>query len=350
MIKRIFLVFLIATILTSCGQKTPTWQEQYDLGIRYLSEGKYEEAFISFTAAIEIDPNQALAYVGRGDAYVGSGETAENLASAQADYEKAIELDGTLAEVYIKLADVYIQQGDKEKALEILRRSLGNNGENDGISEKIKEIETAIELSEPWGDKRFDEYTPEQQQYIETLVKLIVQNERESAWNLLKDIEILNEEYTFSFAFHEYRIKICPKISDRSGGSIEIHPLEGRGFYCQYSEKESGGFDEEFVVGDCENWNWNGPFQHYWRYYIPDSDDTITVRSGVMRDGLLDGDVEDHTKRTFVGESASVPGWEKTDIQHYDMGVTTGFGDSTALYSAVCGFISVDQNKPWDWS
>ena len=47
--------------LCVCGQKagtTPTWQEQYDLGIRYLSEGNYQEAILAFTAAIEIDPKR----------------------------------------------------------------------------------------------------------------------------------------------------------------------------------------------------------------------------------------------------------------------------------------------------
>ena len=43
-----------------------TWQEQYDLGVRYLAEGNYEEAIIAFTAAIEIDPNRVEAYMGRG--------------------------------------------------------------------------------------------------------------------------------------------------------------------------------------------------------------------------------------------------------------------------------------------
>lgn len=67
-------------LLCSCGQPStteeeennpPIWQEQYDLGIRYLSEGNYEEAIIAFTAAIEIDPKRAEAYVGRGNAYIG---------------------------------------------------------------------------------------------------------------------------------------------------------------------------------------------------------------------------------------------------------------------------------------
>ena len=38
------------------------------------------------TAAIEIDPKQAPVYVGRGNAYVLSGETEDNLSAAKADY------------------------------------------------------------------------------------------------------------------------------------------------------------------------------------------------------------------------------------------------------------------------
>ena len=53
---------------------TPTWQEQYDLGMRYLSEGKYAEAILAFTAAIEIDPKRSEAYVGLADSYIGMGD------------------------------------------------------------------------------------------------------------------------------------------------------------------------------------------------------------------------------------------------------------------------------------
>ena len=76
-------------LLAACGQNSPTWQEQYDLGIRYLSKGNYEEAIIAFTAAIEIDPKQAPAYIGRGDAYL----KAYAYDKAEADFLKAKELD-----------------------------------------------------------------------------------------------------------------------------------------------------------------------------------------------------------------------------------------------------------------
>lgn len=117
----------------------PTWQEQYDLGVRYLSEGNYEEAILAFTAAIEIDPKRAPAYVGRGDTYVLSGVTEENLAAAKADYETAIELDETSAEAYLGLADVYLSMGDKGTAIATLERGYAiTNDEN--ILSKLEQV------------------------------------------------------------------------------------------------------------------------------------------------------------------------------------------------------------------
>ena len=88
-----WLAFLLAVLfalpLTACGGGG-SWQEQYDLGVRYLSEGNYQEAVIAFTAAIDIDPKRSEAYVGRGDAYALSGDTEDNLSAAQADYEAAL--------------------------------------------------------------------------------------------------------------------------------------------------------------------------------------------------------------------------------------------------------------------
>lgn len=63
--KLILLVVLLC--LSACGQSAEsTWQEQYDLGVRYLSEGNYEEAIIAFTAAIEIDAEQPETFALRG--------------------------------------------------------------------------------------------------------------------------------------------------------------------------------------------------------------------------------------------------------------------------------------------
>lgn len=154
-------VLCVVELCACCGQRAAAWQEQYDLGVRYLSEGNYEEAIIAFTAAIEIDPKQAPAYVGRGDAYIGSGETEENLASALADYEKALVLDSAIQEAYLGLAEIYIRRGDYKTAEEILQDGLKYARENLKLMDKLSELEQLMEESE--ADQIFteDELKPE---------------------------------------------------------------------------------------------------------------------------------------------------------------------------------------------
>ena len=67
-----------------------TWQEQFDLGIRYLSEGKYEEAIIAFTAAIEIDPKLPDAYRKAAEVYEAMGD----IDSAIAMLEQGVNATG----------------------------------------------------------------------------------------------------------------------------------------------------------------------------------------------------------------------------------------------------------------
>ena len=74
----LLLTLALALGLCACAQKaadTPTWQEQYDLGVKYLSEGNYEEAILAFTAAIEIDPKQPDAYEKLAEIYIATGDT-----------------------------------------------------------------------------------------------------------------------------------------------------------------------------------------------------------------------------------------------------------------------------------
>lgn len=114
----IILVGIVVLLLAACGKQAPTWQEQYDLGVRYLSEGNYEEAIIAFTAAIEIDPKQALSYVGRGDTYAAmagqtQNTTEESLAlweRAIADYEQADALENTQAKEKLEASRAVLQR------------------------------------------------------------------------------------------------------------------------------------------------------------------------------------------------------------------------------------------------
>lgn len=115
--KRFFYILLAALLLLTLAacqkapeaaepaDEAPGWQAKYDLGVRYLSEGNYEEAIIAFTAAIEIEPKQAELYLCRARAYNAIGDS-----NAQIDYETALLLDDTLVEAYRALIWIYRRQ------------------------------------------------------------------------------------------------------------------------------------------------------------------------------------------------------------------------------------------------
>ena len=152
-------MILLTILLAACGKSAEErWQEQYDLGQQYLLEENYEEAIVAFTAAIEIEPNQARAYIGRGNAYILSGETEEHLTQALADYQHVLELDEMNAEAYLGIADVYIRQGDYETAQEILNEGLEKIGENEEIVAKIEEIESGNIMDSSGNARRMSNY------------------------------------------------------------------------------------------------------------------------------------------------------------------------------------------------
>lgn len=109
---------LLALLLAACGPSAAErYAEQLDLGMQYLQQMDYEQAIVAFTAAIEIDPEQAGAYVGRAEAYMGG----QNFAAAAADYTAALALDPE--------QDVYAGRGDAYYALGELELALADYGE-----------------------------------------------------------------------------------------------------------------------------------------------------------------------------------------------------------------------------
>ena len=128
--KRGFLLAALLLALCACGAPgaagesgegaVPSWQEQYELGCRYLFDEDYEQAVLAFTAAIEIDTKRPQAYGGAGEAYMGLGQSDQAVQVLNDALEHA-EAD---ASVYQGLADVYITLGDYEAAADILRRGI----------------------------------------------------------------------------------------------------------------------------------------------------------------------------------------------------------------------------------
>lgn len=101
------LALYLTLSLCACGASNSTWQEQYDLGVRYLSEGNYEEAIIAFTAAIEIDPKRPEAYLSLADAYIGAGD----LDAARKALEDGLAATGD-AEIQARLDELSAEAGN----------------------------------------------------------------------------------------------------------------------------------------------------------------------------------------------------------------------------------------------
>lgn len=94
--KEMFLVILLF-MLAACGKNASvmTWQEQYDLGEKYLLEEDYEAAIVAFTAAIEIDPKEIEAYTGLVKAYTQTQdyEAAASTVDGALDILRTLEAD-----------------------------------------------------------------------------------------------------------------------------------------------------------------------------------------------------------------------------------------------------------------
>lgn len=116
----VFIILIISSAACGGAQGAMTWQEQYDLGLRYLSEGNYEEAIIAFTAAIEIDPKQPDAYLNRAASYIEMGVPE----LAIADCEVAISIEDTNEVIYINVAELCQSAGRHDLSEEYLRRGL----------------------------------------------------------------------------------------------------------------------------------------------------------------------------------------------------------------------------------
>ena len=283
----LLLLIVLSLILPACGQGTAgqassaerlTWQEQYDLGVRYLEEGNYEEAIIAFTAAIEIDPKRAPAYVGRGDAYVLSGKTEENLTAAKADYEKAIELDETLVDAYLSLANIYAFYNDTDEASEILKKGLDKT-QDETIEERIKEFEDLYKetiSSLPWrtyypfaDGYEYYEYDAdmklkESNYYINDILRFQTTYKYDINGNLIEKTyhNLFNEIFgeSWDYTYYEYDTdghlikEICYEPETLGGPytSYVIYEYDSRGlllrenYYDQFSWEDQGdlsGYD-----------------------------------------------------------------------------------------------------------
>lgn len=135
-------VFAVIKVYTSPARQL---QRQLDLGRRYLEELDYEQAIVVFDRAIEIDPMNADAYLGKAEACAGLEDYAMAAETLEEGYQAAEDeaIKDRLLSLYTQMAgeetetDLY---GERNAAY---GRSVESGGENEEIRERLEELQRA---------------------------------------------------------------------------------------------------------------------------------------------------------------------------------------------------------------
>jgi tetratricopeptide (TPR) repeat protein len=90
----------------------------YHIGEIYRFQGLTDQASAAYDKAIQVNPNYAPAYLGKGRAWLMVNPPKVN--KARQNFEKALELDPLQYEAYFELASLAILEGDADKALSYL--------------------------------------------------------------------------------------------------------------------------------------------------------------------------------------------------------------------------------------
>ena len=97
-LRTLLALALTLAVLADCSRNAQAaWKEQYDLGMRLLSEQSYEEAILAFREAIRVDPKREEAYIGLADVYLAQGEGAAALAAVEEGIAQCGESDALTA-------------------------------------------------------------------------------------------------------------------------------------------------------------------------------------------------------------------------------------------------------------
>lgn len=108
---------------------------EYELGIQYFNEGKYELAAEELEKAIEdlghSDPEYALGmfYAAESHAHLGSAKYhAGDFDGALEHFRKAVQENPTYPDLFYRMGVIHHRKGNEEKAAEMLRKAIELNG------------------------------------------------------------------------------------------------------------------------------------------------------------------------------------------------------------------------------
>jgi tetratricopeptide (TPR) repeat protein len=93
-------------------QNTQAARLEYEQAVKMISQRKYADAVVALSAAIQLEPDLAVAYVARGSAFVGLGRYQE----AVQEYQRGLSLNSNQASPLFGLGEAYRGLGNRPQA------------------------------------------------------------------------------------------------------------------------------------------------------------------------------------------------------------------------------------------
>lgn len=257
-------------ILAAC-QKQSVWQEQYDLGMRYLNESNYEEAILAFMSAIEIDPRQADAYVYLTQAYLTTGDT-ENAEAIRAQGYEATG-DGRL-KMSVTHGIVYIDDIPFDQRITYRESDLLSTEQKDSVRQSIELLKA--EQTDMLREMLMESGLPF---YLCTQID-----------GYKVDICILRTADDY------YRYHLQDEDGVQSWVSMEIRPENGQGYFYYCRNAPDGYVDgvggtpslyESYQTGDCQNWQYNGKWRGLVHNIAGNDGETYYEGNGTVADNKV---------------------------------------------------------------
>lgn len=305
--KRFLILFVCLALLLCACKKTNgevpshealTWQAQYDLGIRYLSEGNYEEAIIAFLSALEIDPKRSEAYAMASNAYQAAG----NLEQAIAILEQGVSVAGS---------------DDLQKMLDEFKVSQNNSPTIPTVLSELHFIyrsELYVELPEDVLSQ-FTELITIGQTGNQDETCTLLQSE-----SLLRAIRVtLGKEdddniYLWTMLDDAILSYMWNYDTDPSEGwfQFEYRPSSGTIFFCSMNNDSQDGH-WWYAIGSTRDHLWNGTFTKSFINYWPD-DTRYGEITGTANDELVHGEYVRHLRFQSDGR-------ESTSYEQFEQGL-----------------------------
>lgn len=254
-------------LFCACGRNSPTWQEQYELGLHYLAEESYEEAILAFLAAIEIDPQ--------------------------------------ISDTYLRAADAYLALEDEEHAASVLHQGYQETNDDELLA-RIQEVEAqqklnaygAIEFSQRAAYIDYNSLREEQQEVLQVLITAVVNKDRAAITDRIDAYQRVFDS-NFYTETEEYRVR----MQSYTGNDvrIEIRPQNGMGYYamaCPFAGIDTSDATENdyytiwgYASCECVDWQPDGPFTREGEQENITGDVTFCTQTGEAQDGVIVGTV-----------------------------------------------------------